>query len=134
MPTLIGSADRTTAKMARDVILYALFVRQGMVTDSKSVTVPSRENDGQQDTSEMIRSYLHSERPSPQLFRYLRKILGQSDGPNIVTLLAILPSDYLNVVQTILAYYVGYVEQSPTVRDQMEKNDHAGSISALFRN
>ena len=128
----IGSADRTTAKMARDVILYALSVRKNRGTEGE---MGRGQGDGRpfghQDINEMIRSYLHSERPSPQLFRYLRKILAQANGPNIVTLLAILPRDYLNVVQTILGYYV---EQGTEGGDWIGKNDLAGSISALFKN
>ncbi|MEW5800473.1 MAG: hypothetical protein AB1847_00075 [bacterium] len=114
---LIGSADQATAKMALEVIRYALFVRK------------SRGTNGHEDTHDLIRSYLHSEKPSPQLFRYLRRILGQADGPNIVTLLAILPRDYLKVIQTMLGYYAG---QSHAVKVQKGENDPEESFSALY--
>ncbi|MEW6380182.1 MAG: hypothetical protein AB1611_11325 [bacterium] len=52
---LIGSVDRETARTARGIILYVLFVRE------------SQGIDGQQDVHDLIRSYLHSEKPSPRL-------------------------------------------------------------------
>lgn len=116
---LIGSVDRETARIARGVILYALFVRE------------SKEIGGQQDTHDLIRSYIHSEKPSPQLFQYLRRILGQTCGPNIATLLATLPKDYLNVVQTILGYYT---EQETPARDRASQEKHIGNIPVLLSN
>ncbi|TMQ68188.1 MAG: hypothetical protein E6K80_14475 [Candidatus Eisenbacteria bacterium] len=42
--------------------------------------------------------------PSPALYPFLRRLFGQERGPNIPTLLAILPIDFLAMVLAITEF------------------------------
>jgi len=118
---LISSTDQQTALQARQVILYALLVRENHKIDDQK----------QDSIHELIRAYLHSEKLSPQLFQYLRRILGQADGPNIATLLAILPRDYLNIIQAIIGYYAG---QPGKEKWREEIDQRLAQYSSLVKN
>ena len=89
----IDSSDRETALMAHSMIQYSLSVRRGHYTQWSEVR-------------DLIRSYLHSQKIPPQLYRYLRQLFGVADGPNVATLLAILPKEYLCTTGVILNYFI----------------------------
>jgi lysyl-tRNA synthetase class I len=86
------SVDQAAARTARQIILNSLTIRNE--TASKEEIV-----------SPLIKSYLFARTISPDVYRYLRCLFGQEEGPNITTLLSILPRDYLDMIQTIIGYY-----------------------------
>jgi len=92
---VITSADRTTAKTAQKIIQYALTIRQN-------------HQNGDYEIKDGIRKYLKTENISSKVYHYLRKIFVQPNGPNITTLLAIMPKSYLQVIQMLLDYYTTY--------------------------
>ena len=79
--------DAATIKGARDLVAFALALRQGALS---STELKAR-----------CKSYLTSMPPSPALYPFLRRLFGQERGPNIPTLLAILPIDFLAMVLAI---------------------------------
>ena len=89
----IAAADIATVRTARDIILNALSVRNGQQTEEKSICI-------------QISEYLKNcNKVSTAAIQYTRRILGQLQGPKLSTLLALLPSDYLQMIQMTLSFY-----------------------------
>jgi lysyl-tRNA synthetase class I len=78
----LASPDESLLHVAHRVIDYALSVRKTEAADWKTV-------------KSHIRSYLAGQSLPTSLHRYLRTAFGQTDGPNVTTLLAILPEMFL---------------------------------------
>lgn len=91
-PTMIASADHATAQMAHRVIHHSLSLRTDRGLNWRGVKA-------------LIKAYLSTQPKSPHLYHYLRTLFGQTDGPNITTLLAILPRDYLIDIGAQLASF-----------------------------
>lgn len=87
----IASAHQTTVETALRVIQHSLSVRNDHTPECKNI-------------SAQIKSYLAAQKASPQVYQFLRRVFGQSEGPNITTLLAILPKDYLSAIGMILSF------------------------------
>ena len=102
----ISSADLPTVETAISMIRYALSIRNGEDIDYKN-------NDS------LIRSFINSLVIPPQTYQFLRRIFGQSKGPSIPTLLAILPKDYLGTIEMILTFSIGV---TPTMDDLSAKS------------
>jgi hypothetical protein len=96
------SAPQIIAQIANEIILHSLTIRNTVVPEDGSI-------------SDLIKSYLFERKISGEVYRYLRCILGQNDGPNITTLLSILPMDFLNMVHRIICCYTGEF----TIEDKM---------------
>lgn len=90
----VFSADCVTAEAALSLVDYALSIRSTPSPESKN-------------TEALVKSYLFSQKASPQVYQFLRKVFGQTEGPSMTTLLSILPTEYLNIIQIILAYAIG---------------------------
>jgi lysyl-tRNA synthetase class I len=89
----IAAADVATARAARDIILNALSVRNGQQTQETSLCAK-------------ISEYLKDRnKVSTAAIQYTRRILGQLQGPRLSTLLALLPGDYLQMIQMTLSFY-----------------------------
>jgi len=89
----IAAADAATARVARDIILYAILVRDARHAGGIS-------------TYAKISEYLNDRnRISTAVIRYIRQLLGQMQGPRLSMLLALLPRNYLDMIQTILGLY-----------------------------
>jgi hypothetical protein len=80
--------DPTDVGFARDAIAIALAVRR-------------EKHAGERQLKALLKLELEA-RPMPGVYRFLRRVLGQEHGPNITTLLAVLPLDYLAVVHVLL--------------------------------
>jgi hypothetical protein len=96
LPTAVdlGSADYATAQTAREVIAYSLEARKEVGADRRKIIA-------------QIRSFLFNQKATPELYHYLRKVFGQTDGPNITTLLSMLPEDYLRLIELVLSFHPG---------------------------
>src|SRR3972149_4438957 len=90
------SVPHEIAETAGDIISHALSIRKSTLPEDAVV-------------SDIIKSYLFESKVSADVYRYLRCLLGQEEGPNMTTLLSILPKDYLELVQTILGCYTGQI-------------------------
>jgi len=90
------SVPHEIAETAGDIISHALSIRKSTLPEDAVV-------------SDIIKSYLFESKVSADVYRYLRCLLGQEEGPNMTTLLSILPKDYLELVQTILGCYTGEI-------------------------
>ena len=90
----IRAADRSTAGIAEQIITECLFLRDhgGVSTSGDSRAVIAAHLQRRADTS-------------PAVYHYLREVFGQRQGPNIKTLLALLPVDYLRQVRTLIHLY-----------------------------
>ena len=91
----IRAADRNTARIAHEIITDCLLLR-----DRGRASTPD-------DSRAAIAAYLrHRADISPAVYHYLREIFGQRQGPNIKTLLTLLPMDYLRkIINMIQSYY-----------------------------
>ncbi len=96
------SASLETAQMASQIISYSLGIRNAAIPGNASI-------------GDLIKSYLFELKITGDVYRYLRCLLGQNDGPNITTLLSILPTDFLNMVHRIICCYTGEM----TIEDKM---------------
>lgn len=96
------SAPQTTAQIANEIILYSLTIRNTVLPKDASI-------------GGLIKSYLFERKISGEVYRYLRCMLGQNDGPNITTLLSIMPVDFLNMIHGIICCYTGEL----TIEDKM---------------
>lgn len=85
---IIAAADDQTLETARDVLGYSLDVRRG-------------EDHEQSNARVLIKSRLLSYGKCPKLYRFLREVLGQTEGPHVSSLLVTLPSEYLVTVQLL---------------------------------
>ncbi len=90
----IAAADVATARAARDIILNALSVRNGQ--QAEEVSICAKISDYLKDRNKV----------STTVVQYARRILGQPQGPRLSTLLALLPRDYLQMIQMALSFYV----------------------------
>ncbi len=76
----------------------ALFLRNGADAYAFRYTIAVRENairnDGRS-VAEMIKSYMLEHAGSSEVYRYLRGLLSQKEGPHLSTLLAVMPFHYL---------------------------------------
>jgi lysyl-tRNA synthetase class I len=82
--------DEEILHVAYRVIDYALSERKAEAGDWKAV-------------KSRIQSYLAGQPIPKSLYKYLRTTFGQSDGPNVTTLLAILPEMFLRKITTRLS-------------------------------
>src|SRR5205823_13732345 len=83
-----------TLAIARDVVSYALELRDAGAADPERIKTE-------------LKAFLAARPSAPVVYPFLRKVLGQKDGPNITTLLAILPREYLCTVHLILSGFSG---------------------------
>jgi len=88
---VLSDVDTPTVKAARDAVAYALALRQDRSLGSTEVKA-------------RLKAYLTGMPASPALYPFLRRLFGQEHGPNITTLLAILPPDYLATLMVITEY------------------------------
>ncbi|GEM_PF-1319409 len=116
--SVIRSADQATAQMAQRVIGYSLSVRNNLDADWKKAKT-------------MIKSFLFTQKVSPQLYHFLRRIFGQVDGPNITTLLAILPAEYLRLTQMVLASYTEDAQMEAANRSEIVNTTLDGVFSTM---
>src|SRR3972149_9100616 len=96
------SASKETAQIASQIISYSLGIRNAAIPGNVSI-------------GDLIKSYLFERKITGDVYRYLRCLLGQNDGPNIATLLSILPADFLKMVHRIICCYTGEM----TIEDKM---------------
>jgi hypothetical protein len=90
----IRAADRSTARIAEQIITDCLFLR-----DHGGVSAPGS-------SRAAIAAYLQQRADiSPAVYHYLREVFGQRQGPNIKTLLSLLPMDYLRNVIIMIRMY-----------------------------
>lgn len=92
-PSAIRSVKLATIQAAYHIIAYTLSIRDGHSPESEEIKA-------------LLKNYLFSQDIGRDVYQYLRKIFCQTDGPNITTLLSILPKDYLSVIQTIIWFYL----------------------------
>lgn len=92
-PSAIRSVKLATIQSAYHIIVYTLSIRDGHPPESEEIKA-------------LLKNYLFSQDIDREVYHYLRKIFCQTDGPNITTILSILPKDYLSVIQTILWFYL----------------------------
>lgn len=57
------------------------------------------------DTKKGIKSYLMEQDTRPEVYRFLRQLLRQDEGPTIPTLLAAVPEEYLRLVHVMLTHF-----------------------------
>jgi hypothetical protein len=88
---VLSDVDAPTIRAARDAVAYSLALRQ-----DRSL--------GAVEMKARIKSYLSAQPSSPALYPFLRRLFGQEHGPNIPTLLAILPPEYLATLMVITEY------------------------------
>ncbi len=93
----VAAEGPEAARAASRVIRFAVAAREGTEAGD---AVPER-----------IRSYIFQERLPPRTFPYLRRIFRQSQGPRMAGLLALLPLEYLKVVQSTLDLYARSAER-----------------------
>jgi lysyl-tRNA synthetase class I len=86
-PKVLETADVVSMVRAAEMLSYAMSVRKGNPMERRIV-------------GPLIRSHLHSQVASPEFYRFLRRLLGQKEGPNLGTLLSSLPLEYLDTVRT----------------------------------
>ncbi|OGF23110.1 MAG: hypothetical protein A2V63_04040 [Candidatus Eisenbacteria bacterium RBG_19FT_COMBO_70_11] len=82
--------EPATLTTARDAIRHALHLRDGGMHDSEALKL-------------QIKNFFADRPSAPGVYPFLRKVFGQTDGPNITSLLAILPRNYLNTVHLVLS-------------------------------
>lgn len=92
-PSAIRSVKPSTIQSAYHIIAYTLSIRDGHPPESEEI-------------KSLLKHYLFSQDIDREVYHYLRKIFCQTDGPNITTLLSILPKDYLSVIQNIIWFYL----------------------------
>jgi hypothetical protein len=85
----LSASDGTVLSVAHRVIQYALSIREGCGADWNQI-------------KSQIKSYLAGQELPKHLYRYLRTAFGQTEGPNVTTLLAVLPERYLRAIATRL--------------------------------
>ena len=90
----VVSVPHKTAQIAGDIISHVLTIRNSDLTEDAMV-------------SDLIKSNLFERKIKADVYRYLRSLFGQEQGPHITTLLSILPTDYLELVKTTLECYTG---------------------------
>jgi len=90
----IESASRVTLEATREVVACALALRA-----DPEITLDS--------VKQRVRAHLASRETSPAVYPFLRRVLGQTDGPNVATLLAILPQEILESLELVLAAATG---------------------------
>src|SRR5207244_1269694 len=83
-------ADPQTMAAALDTVARALELREREPFDTESVKAK-------------LKAHLVAHPRGAAVYPYLRAVFGQSHGPNITTMLAILPHDYLTIVQLVLS-------------------------------
>ena len=59
-----------------------------------------------------IRSYLGAQKTPENVYPFLRRLFRQEKGPNIATLLAVLPKDYLRTVELLLTLHTSNPKSS----------------------
>jgi len=84
---LLVDADPKILGLAREVVGHALDVR--LTSDSENAR-------------QLIKAYLFSIDASKNVYHFLRKALGQENGPNIATVLAIIPLEHLRILHMLL--------------------------------
>jgi hypothetical protein len=106
--SVLETVDLRTAEVARGLIHYALSVRRGEIPSSGGV-------------KGAIRSYLAAQEPAPEVYPFLRKLFRQVQGPNVATLLAILPEDYLKTVQLLLTHFAASRAAATAIQAVVER-------------
>jgi hypothetical protein len=86
-PELLAEADPKTLGLARDVVGHAVLVRQNGDTEN---------------ARQEIKAHLFSIDASKEVYHFLRRALGQENGPNIATVLAIVPIEPLRIIHMLL--------------------------------
>ncbi len=89
-PHALSYADQATMDTASRLIRYVLSTRIGGCHDSESAKAT-------------IKTYLRSQNAPPEVYRFLRRVFHQSQGPNIASILAVLPLEYLDMVHLFLS-------------------------------
>lgn len=94
-PTIIAGIDQNTTRTIQNIIHYALSIRNRSGLDHEEVSL-------------LINTYLQ-DKPniSSKIFRSIRRILGQPEGPKISTLLSLLPKNFLNLIYMVLSNHIG---------------------------
>lgn len=92
-PGALSGVDRFTAQAALEVLDFALDLRRGP-------------DPGPAEIKQRLKSHLAERPSSPALYPLLRKLFGQNHGPNVTTLLALLPFAYLEVALSIVKAHV----------------------------
>lgn len=95
-PSVIKSAAFSTIQSAYNIIGYTLSIREEL-------------QQGSEEVSSAMKNYLSNQNIDKSVYPYMRKLFCQSEGPSIITLLSILPKDYLMVIFTVLKSYFNYV-------------------------
>jgi lysyl-tRNA synthetase class I len=79
-----------TIELARELIEHALSLR-------------AEEGLDRSDIKQRLKGFLAARQSAPAVYPFLRRLFHQEHGPNLTTLLAIFPRDYLHAVHTIVA-------------------------------
>jgi len=90
---VIASLDRDTARSLLDLVRFAAHLR----TDAA---------DGASDATDRIRAYLLERPHSASVYRALRRLTRQPQGPSAAGLLACLPTEYIRLLATALSLAV----------------------------
>lgn len=102
---VIADADPMLVEHARNAVAIAIAVR-------------GKEHDNEKELKARLKIELNV-RPMPGVYTFLRRVLGQEHGPSITTLLAILPVDYLAMIQLLLQVFaVGGRSKTPDLAAQ----------------
>ncbi len=102
---ILAAAADHTLDLARDVLGYAIGLR---AIEPGQAMPPAN-------ARTLIKARLLSYGKSPHLYRFLRELLGQTEGPHVSSLLATLPAAYLATIQLLCT------------RSGNEEATHAGS-------
>lgn len=91
----ITSVDKQVAFAAQTILEHALEIRM-----RADLSVDQQQS--------KLMDYLQMRHSVPGVYPYLRRIFSQQQGPGIATLLATLPTDYLNVIRMAIGFYVSH--------------------------
>jgi hypothetical protein len=93
--------DDATLEVAHQVIQHALELRDGGAA-----------NRGQDELRDAIRARLSAQPRCPSLYPFLKKLLGQCDGPHVANLLAFAPRDRMVLACLALRYATGSTREA----------------------
>ncbi len=111
------SADSDIKGVSLKMIQYAISIR-------------SAQHNENNDIEGLIRCHLKDLKVPPGTYQFVRRILGQSEGPSIPTLLSVLPKGFLAAIEMILTFSsaVTHVMNDIAIEPQLPlSNEHSGN-------
>ena len=106
-PATFESVEQAVVDGAAHVLNCALAAREAAAEDHEQAR-------------SAIRSYLRDRTAQPAVYRFIRKVFGQSKGPSLATLLVALPLEYLVAVHLLLDGFVVKPRTSETSNWDLE--------------